>query len=153
MPSACTSCWEKMRSHDRSREGARRARDSSGAMMRRAAWSAILPLFLGCAGRNVVAGDEKTTSQELAAAVPSWCRETCDFLAVCSMKRGCDCAAGDSCDCAVVPKDCEANCQKELSSYAVGDDVCAQAGQRIMGCIDRLTCDDINQARGSLCEP
>src|SRR3954465_7714419 len=82
--------------------------------MRFAVLGLLLPVVLGCAGKNVVAGDEKTKSQQLEAAVPSWCETTCTRLQACPA-RPCECT-GDLCDCpAEVGSDCPAQCLKAMA--------------------------------------
>ena len=61
----------------------------------------FLPLFLGCAGKNVVAGEEKTKAEQLESALPSWCQSTCARLRACPESTGCDCD-GDVCQCSGV---------------------------------------------------
>jgi hypothetical protein len=110
--------------------------------MRRGLIALVCSLGLGCAGKNTVAGLEKTKAEQLEANLPSWCEATCSRLGACSSQNGCDCE-GDVCSCAGVGDDCAANCQEEMRRFSV-DEECAEAGQSVQSCFDALTCDEFD---------
>jgi hypothetical protein len=118
--------------------------------MRFAVLGVFLPLVLGCAGKNVVAGSEKTKAEQLEAAVPSWCETTCDKLKACPSAMGCDCS-GDVCDCSSVGNNCVEQCQKAMAAFTQGDDLCASVGERFRQCVDVATCDKLQN--GDACTP
>jgi len=118
--------------------------------MRFAVLGLLLPVVLGCAGKNVVAGDDKTKSQQLEAAVPSWCETTCTRLQACPTQP-CDCA-GDSCDCrGAGGSDCPAECLQAMAPFTTGDDACATAGEHFRQCIDATSCSELEGAE--VCTP
>lgn len=97
----------------------------------------------GCAGKNTVAGTDKTKAEQLESSVPSWCQTTCDRIQDCAM-ADCKCR-GDLCDCARVDDDCPEECQKEMARFTEGDDdECAEIGERFKRCIDGLSCSDFD---------
>lgn len=103
----------------------------------------FLPLFLGCSGQNVVAGEEKTKAEQLESALPSWCQSTCTRLRACPAEP-CQCdAAGDVCNCVGIDSGCEEQCQKSFDPYIDAGEACAAVGQRFKSCIDDLTCSDL----------
>ena len=112
-------------------------------MRRWSSWCLFLPLFLGCAGKNVVAGEEKTEAEGLRSALPSWCLSTCTRLRACPENSGCDCS-GDVCDCVGVDSGCEEQCPKAFAPYTEGGEVCAVIGQRVKACLDAVECSDLS---------
>jgi hypothetical protein len=106
-------------------------------------WSLFVPLFLGCSGAHVVAGEEKTKAEELESALPSWCHSTCTRLLACPQGTGCDCS-GDVCHCSGVDAGCEEQCPKAFAPYTNGDEACAVIGQRVKDCYDAVRCSDLN---------
>lgn len=105
--------------------------------------SLFLPLFLGCAGKNVVAGEEKTKAEQLESALPSWCESTCTRFLACPEPNGCDCS-GDVCECAGVDAGCAEQCPKAFARYTDAGEACAVIGQRVMDCFDGVTCSELN---------
>jgi hypothetical protein len=103
------------------------------------AWIMILPIFWGCAGKNVVAGEDKTQAEKLAADLPSWCQQTCQRLEVCDNPDVCDCQ-GDDCECKGVGDDCVNDCQKGLNKFAQSES-CAETGRAYLSCLDSLGCE------------
>jgi hypothetical protein len=101
-------------------------------------WCLMLPGFLNCSGQNVVAGKEKTKSEQLEAALPAWCSAVCEDMKVC--EEGCDCD-GDSCSCPSIGEDCADDCQAEMSRWVDGTDKCASVGERLRNCIEEARCD------------
>jgi hypothetical protein len=107
-------------------------------------WGLAFSLCLGCAGKNTVAGSDKTQAEQLEEAVPSWCVSICQRLAACSSDNGCHCS-GDGCECAGVSDNCARDCEQEMERYtAHGDEECAGVGLRFKSCIDRLSCEQFN---------
>jgi hypothetical protein len=104
--------------------------------------SLFLPLFLGCAGKNVVAGEEKTKAEQLEATLPSWCQSTCTRLRACGATTPCQCE-GDVCNCVGVDENCETQCQSYLAPFTGAGETCANIGARIERCVDGLTCGDL----------
>jgi hypothetical protein len=119
----------------------------------RSAWLVILPLFLGCAGKNTVAGNDKTKAEQLETSVPSWCQTTCEKIVACADATDCACS-GDVCDCsnANVP-DCVDSCKGELARFTQGSDACAAAGESFKTCIDGMQCRDFTSNTGKDCDP
>jgi hypothetical protein len=112
--------------------------------MRRYVFGLLLPLFLGCAGKNTVAGEEKTKAEQLEAAVPSWCASTCQRLIDCTDGDVCDCSAStESCDCVSYGATCPRECEAEMERWTRGGDVCAAIGERFKDCIDAASCDTV----------
>lgn len=104
----------------------------------------LLPLFLGCSGENVVAGEEKTKAQQLEAALTTWCPSTCERLRACPQSAACECTAGDECgSCVGVDEGCERQCAAAFEPYIDAGERCAAVGQRIKTCIDGLTCENL----------
>lgn len=120
--------------------------------MLRSAWCLMLPLFLGCAGKNTVAGADETKPEQLAASLPSWCDKTCQKLDDCALSTPCDCGGSDVCDCPGANPKCGSDCQETLLPYTKGDDACAAAGQRLKACIDALSCADLANSNGDPCK-
>jgi hypothetical protein len=118
--------------------------------MRRCVFGLLLPLFLGCAGKNTVAGEDKTKAEQLESSLPSWCKSTCTRLEACGTNSECDCS-GDVCSCGSVGPDCTSDCEKAFSGFIKAGEDCAAVGQRFMSCIDHATCDDLNSSKG--CQP
>jgi len=116
--------------------------------MRRCVLGLILPLFLGCAGKNTVAGQDKTKAEQLESSLPSWCQRTCTRLADCVSNTDCDCS-GDVCDCTSVDDSCPSDCEKAFAGFTTNEG-CAAVGQRYMGCIDHATCADLDSSRACL---
>ncbi len=110
--------------------------------MRRYLFGLLLPAFLGCSGQNVVAGEEKSKAEQLAASVPSWCQSTCSRFLDCSNQKPCNCS-GDVCDCLGVDANCPSQCQAWMAPYTNAGEACAVIGERVKSCIDRATCDDL----------
>ncbi len=102
----------------------------------------LLPVFLGCSGQNVVAGEEKSKAEQLAASVPSWCETTCGRFMDCASQTPCDCN-GDVCDCVGVDAICPTQCKATLAAYTTAGEGCAVIGERLKKCIDRMTCEDL----------
>ncbi len=102
----------------------------------------LLPAFLGCSGQNVVAGEDQSKAEQLAASVPSWCQSTCGRFLDCASQLPCQCN-GDVCDCLGVDETCPTSCQDYLAPFTNAGDVCAAVGERLKKCLDRATCDDL----------
>lgn len=102
-----------------------------------------LPLFWGCSGAHVVAGEEKTKAEQLESGLPSWCESTCKRLRACPAPDSCDCN-GDVCDCVGVDDGCEEQCPASFERYTGAGEDCAAVGQRIQRCIDDITCSQLN---------
>jgi hypothetical protein len=117
--------------------------------MRRYVLGLLLPLFLGCAGKNTVAGEDKTKAEQLASSLPSWCASTCARLADCASGSSCDCS-GDVCDCNSVNDSCPAECQKAFAGFTSSGEECATIGQRYKSCVDHATCATLEASRGCL---
>ena len=111
--------------------------------MKIGAWALMGALTFGCAGKNTVAGSEKTKAEQLEAAVPSWCEQICARLTACS--ASCDCS-GDVCDCPTAQADCPASCQKEMARFTPGDDHCAAVGEHFKTCLDGLSCQQLSDS-------
>jgi hypothetical protein len=120
--------------------------------MPRSAWCLILPLFLGCAGKNTVAGEEKPKPAQLAASLPSWCEKACQKINGCAANTPCDCMGTDACGCLGVNDGCVDDCQDALRPFTKGDDACAAAGERLKACVDGLSCSDLNSSGGDPCQ-
>jgi hypothetical protein len=119
----------------------------------RNAWCLVLPLLLGCSGKHVVAGEDKTTSEQFAASLPSWCENFCKTYASCAGATPCDCTGG-TCRCENVSEaDCREDCQEELGRYKSGGDTCAEIGLRFQRCLDELTCTQLVESKAEDCEP
>lgn len=119
----------------------------------RSAWYLILPLFLGCAGKNTVAGEDKTKGERLGASVPGWCQSTCERIVACGGDDDCSCS-GDSCSCTQTNvADCVSACKQQLARFANATDACAAAGERFMSCVDVLKCSQITSGSGNDCSP
>ena len=105
--------------------------------------SLFLPLFLGCAGKNIVAGEEKTKAEQLESTLPSWCRSTCTRLLACpAVPCACD---GDVCsNCVGVDSGCEKQCPKSFAPYTNAGEACAAVGQRVKDCLDAIECADLS---------
>jgi hypothetical protein len=104
----------------------------------------LLPMFLGCSGENIVAGEGKTKAQQLESALPTWCPSTCDRLRACPEDATCECSVDQPCDsCVAVDNNCEAQCQQAFVPYTGAGETCAAIGQRIKNCIDRIMCADL----------
>lgn len=99
----------------------------------------LLLLAVGCAGKNTVAGQEKTKAQQLEESLPSWCESACKRINACADAQDCACN-GDSCSCPSADKDCAKECQAAMGRYADAGEACAAIGQRFQGCIDHATC-------------
>jgi hypothetical protein len=84
----------------------------------------------GCAGKNSVAGSNKTKAEQLEATVPSWCESAC--------KRLDDCNHGDS--------GCAADCEESMGRFTTGSDNCAAIGENFKRCVDGLSCADFDQS-------
>lgn len=110
--------------------------------MRPSVLGLLLPLFLGCSGQNVVAGEEKTKAEQLEASVPSWCDSTCTRLQACTTSAPCDCS-GDVCDCVGVDANCPTRCRESFAGFTRAGETCAAIGERLQNCINRLGCDDL----------
>jgi hypothetical protein len=103
----------------------------------------LLPLFWGCSGTHVVAGEEKTRAEQLESSLTSWCESTCKRLRACPAPDDCDCS-GDVCNCVGVDEGCEEQCPAAFERYTGAGEECAAAGQRIQRCIDDITCNQLN---------
>jgi len=117
--------------------------------MRLGLLSVLLPLALGCAGKNVVAGDEKTKAQQLDAALPSWCESACARIEACPQGGPCQCGA-DACDCPSPSSDCPAQCEQAMKQFTTGGDACAVVGENLRKCIDAASCSAL---QGNACMP
>ena len=106
----------------------------------------MFSLCLGCAGKNTVAGADKTKAEQLEEAVPSWCERICDRLSTCAGGEECDCS-GDVCTCNGGGVDCVSDCQHEMQRYTGGGDECATVGLRFSSCLDGLTCEQLGDKR------
>jgi len=104
----------------------------------------LWPLFLGCSGENVVAGQEKTKAEQLESALATWCPSTCERLRACPASAGCECSVGDDCgSCVGIDEGCERQCAAAFEPYTNAGERCAAVGQRIKTCIDGLTCENL----------
>jgi hypothetical protein len=108
----------------------------------------LLPAFLACSGKHVVAGEEKTRAEKLAADLPGWCSDICRAIYECDGEE-CVCD-GDSCDCAGDVNDCPEDCLDDMRRWAQGSDQCAAAGQRFIDCVEANACDVVSN---HACEP
>lgn len=111
--------------------------------MRSYLWCLMLPAFLNCSGKNVVAGTEKTDAEQLESSLPGWCKSVCSKFDQCEENSGCECA-DDQCTCTGFGDDCVEDCEEELARWAKGGDECAAVGERIKKCVDDLGCDVLN---------
>lgn len=119
--------------------------------MRRYVFGLLLPLLAACAGKNTVAGDEKTKAEQLQESVPNWCAQACQKVEACAKDRPCDCS-GESCDCSAGPGyDCESSCQQLMSEFMGKGETCAGAGLHFQTCIDAASCSDLQKE--TLCVP
>lgn len=102
----------------------------------------------GCAGKNTVAGEDKTKAEQLEESLPSWCQSICQRFDACAV-AGCDCQ-GDVCDCndEYGSSSCPAECAREMERFA--NDACATIGENYKRCLDTMTCDDFEG--GSKCK-
>jgi hypothetical protein len=120
--------------------------------MRRYVWTFILPMFLGCAGKNVVSGDGKPTAEELKRDAPSWCEEMCGKYDACQKALPCDCS-GEGCECASGPQGCIDSCTEDLTSFS-GSAQCVDVAVQVKGCFERSTCAELlDQANPPDCFP
>lgn len=110
-----------------------------GLRMRRYFFSLIVPLVLGCSGKNVVSGTDRPTPEEFRASLPGWCQKTCQRLEVCD--EACDCV-DDTCTCTGVDEDCALECEETLGGLAVNQH-CTDVADRYKSCIDTFTCEDL----------
>jgi hypothetical protein len=108
--------------------------------MRLLLWCLMLPGFVSCSAENVVAGKEKTKSEQLADSVPAWCESVCHTFEQCAEDSDCGCA-DEVCTCAKADDDCVDDCRAEMARWADGTDKCATVGQRLQSCIDEAGCD------------
>ena len=108
-----------------------------------------LPALLGCTGQHVVAGEEKTQAEQLAAELPEWCSDICQTIHECNGDQDCVCS-GDVCDCGGVLDDCPENCLDDVLRWAQGSDECAAVGQRFIDCVEANACDVVPNGE---CEP
>lgn len=113
--------------------------------MRPSVFGLLLPLFLGCSGQNVVAGEEKTKAEQLAASVPAWCETTCSRWRACADSTPpCDCS-GDVCDCGgSVGANCSTDCKAAFDAFTTTGEACAVIGERLQKCLDGVTCSDLS---------
>jgi hypothetical protein len=112
-----------------------------------AVFGLLLPVLLACTGQHVVAGEEKTQAEKLAADLPGWCSDICRTIYECDGK---DCVcSGDVCDCGGVENDCPEDCLGDMVRWAQGSDECAAAGQRFIDCVEANVCG----VSTGLCEP
>jgi hypothetical protein len=119
----------------------------------RSVWYWMLPLVLGCSGKHIVAGDDKTKSEQLVDSLPTWCQQICEAIVACTEGRPCDCD-GDSCNCASTDvADCRESCQQEMRRYTSRGEACAVLGQSFQSCVDQLSCEEFSSSKGELCEP
>ena len=119
--------------------------------MRLGLLSVLLPLVFGCAGKNTVAGEDKTKSEQLGASVPSWCETTCKRLKACPAVP-CDCSQGDVCNCPPSISDsCQQDCAKAMTQFTLDGDACAAVGERFRSCVDAVGCSELTQ--GQDCQP
>lgn len=109
--------------------------------MRPYVWTLILPMFLGCAGKNVVSGDGKPTAEELKRDVPSWCEKMCGKYDSCLKALPCDCS-GEGCECANGPAECIENCTEELTSFAQSAQ-CVDIAVQVRECFAQSTCEEL----------
>ncbi|HYP91177.1 MAG TPA: hypothetical protein VEQ59_23590, partial [Polyangiaceae bacterium] len=100
----------------------------------------LLGLLAACAGKNTVAGSDKTKAEQLDSSLPSWCQQICDKFRTCSASSGCNCD-GDSCDCSQVSSDCESECEDEMARFTRNES-CATVGESFKTCLNGLKCDD-----------
>jgi hypothetical protein len=112
--------------------------------MKQSLWVFALAMSFSCAGKNTVAGAEKTPGEQLDANLPAWCAKTCTWFATCAAQNGCNCSA-DGCDCMSESPTCEDDCQQELRRFTV-DDECAAVGQRFLDCFDALSCVELDSS-------
>lgn len=103
----------------------------------------------GCAGKNTVAGQDKTKAEQLEESLPSWCQSICQRIDTCAEAvPACDCQ-GDACDCSGggggTRASCPSECEQEMARYT--NDTCAVVGENLKRCIDTMTCEDFNGSR------
>jgi hypothetical protein len=111
--------------------------------MQRLVLGLLLPLLAACAGKNTVAGDEKTKSEQLEESVPNWCAKACVKIESCAKQRPCDCS-GDVCDCAGgAGYDCPSSCQQAMNEFMNKGETCAGAGLHFQSCIDAASCNEL----------
>jgi hypothetical protein len=96
---------------------------------------------VGCAGKNTVAGEDKTKAEQLEGSLPTWCQSTCERIDACSAPD-CDCQ-GDTCNCDTGAK-CPAQCEEEMARFTDGTEACATVGENFKRCIDTMTCEEFN---------
>lgn len=109
--------------------------------MRRYVLGLLLPLLAACAGKNTVAGEEKTKAEQLQESVPDWCAKACLKFADCEKDRPCNCD-GDVCDCRV-GNSCESDCHKAMAEFMNKGETCASAGLHFESCIDTSSCTEL----------
>jgi len=110
--------------------------------MKQSLWVFAVAMSFSCAGKNTVAGAEKTPGEQLESSLPAWCAKTCTWFATCAAQNGCSCSA-DGCDCKGPSATCEDDCQQELRRFTV-DDECAAVGERFKDCFDALSCVELD---------
>jgi len=86
----------------------------------------------GCAGKNTVAGTEKTEAEQLESSIPGWCASTCQRISRCG---------GD----VEVDPSCPSQCQREMGRYTNGVARCVELGEKFKDCVDGLTCKDFDE--------
>jgi hypothetical protein len=114
--------------------------------MRRYLWTMILPMFLGCSGKNVVAGEEKTKAEQLRDGMASWCAKGCTRFHACddTPTGSCDCA-DDVCDCDSFDlSECTEDCQQELNQFT-SDEHCAGVALQLQSCVDMSSCSALEE--------
>jgi hypothetical protein len=109
--------------------------------MQRYVWTLILPMFLGCAGKNVVSGDGKPTEEELKADVPSWCQSMCGKFDSCLKALPCDCE-GDACECDSSPRKCVETCTEDLTHFARSPE-CIEIAVKVHDCFEQSSCEQL----------
>ncbi|MDF3067431.1 MAG: hypothetical protein K0R38_3032 [Polyangiaceae bacterium] len=107
----------------------------------RSAWWLIVPLCVGCSGRNVVAGKETTRREQLAESLPSWCEQFCGKMGSCGEGKEVDVS------------DCASECQEVLRRYTLGGEACATVGEQFQVCLDALSCSELFAGDANHCEP
>lgn len=111
--------------------------------MQRFVFGLLLPLLAACAGKNTVAGDEKTKAEQLEESVPSWCAKACVKIESCAKQRPCNCD-GDVCDCSGgAGYDCPSSCQQAINGFMNKGETCAGAGLHFQSCIDAASCNEL----------
>jgi hypothetical protein len=112
--------------------------------MKRVILSWMVVTMSGCVAVDTPdeTGNQPSSEASFVSSIDGWCDTTCARLSACPEQ--CDCV-GDTCTCRSGPGDeCAEDCRDALEEYAGQGDACAERGQELMLCIDRIqTCDEL----------